>query len=132
MVARGFNHLARWFTLSLSLGSSLACPFPTVATETDGPEKILRALVHANAERDLATLSALMAHDADIVGYTVGGRKYVGWEKFLADMKEEFDSVSKLEIPITELKVWTRSNVAWFTMELDYIRYVVWCPRLPI
>jgi hypothetical protein len=30
----------------------------------------------------------------------------------------------KLEIPIRELKVWTKGTVAWFTMELDYIRYV--------
>ena len=30
----------------------------------------------------------------------------------------------QLEIPIHELKVWTKGNLAWFTMELDYIRFV--------
>jgi hypothetical protein len=65
-----------------------------------------------------------MAHDADVVGYTIGGRKYVGWPAIEQAMHEEFDSVTKLEIPITELKVWQKGDVAWFSMELDYIRYV--------
>jgi hypothetical protein len=65
-----------------------------------------------------------MAHDTDIISYTIGGRKYVGWPEFEHDMKEEFSSVAKLEIPIHELKVWTKGPLAWFTMELDYIRYV--------
>jgi hypothetical protein len=32
--------------------------------------------------------------------------------------------VEKLEMPITGLKVWTKDDLAWFAMELDYIRYV--------
>lgn len=88
------------------------------------PETVIRALVHANAEKDLPTLSRLMAHDADITSYSIGGRKYVGWPEFEREMREEFVNVQKLEIPITELKVWTKGDVAWFAMELDYIRYV--------
>jgi hypothetical protein len=94
------------------------------AYDSNGPEAAIRALVRANAELDMATLSRFMAHDADITSYTIGGRKYVGWPEFAHDMEEEFSSVAKLEIPITELKVWTKGTVAWFTMELDYIRYV--------
>ena len=95
-----------------------------LAYESTGPEAAIRTLVRANAELDMATLSRFMAHDADITSYTIGGRKYVGWQEFEHDMQEEFSSVAKLEIPITELKVWTKGSVAWFTMELDYIRYV--------
>jgi len=41
--------------------------------------------------------------------------------------------VSKLEMPIKYLKVWTRGSIAWFAMELDYIRYVGSDPsKLPI
>jgi hypothetical protein len=72
----------------------------------------------------MATMSRLMAHDEDTISYTIGGRKYVGWEAFAKDMQAEFDSVTRLEIPITALKVWTRSETAWFAMELDYVRYV--------
>jgi hypothetical protein len=39
-------------------------------------------------------------------------------------MREEFINTQKIEIPITELKVWTKGDLAWFTMELDYTRYV--------
>jgi hypothetical protein len=39
-------------------------------------------------------------------------------------MREEFINAQKIEIPITELKVWTKGDLAWFTMELDYTRYV--------
>jgi hypothetical protein len=95
-----------------------------LADESTGPEAAIRTLVRANAELDMQTLSRFMAHDADITSYTIGGRKYVGWPEFEHDMQEEFSSVAKLEIPITELKVWTKGTVAWFTMELDYIRYV--------
>jgi len=94
------------------------------AYESTSPEAAIRAMVRANAELDMPTLSRLMAHDTDIISYTIGGRKYVGWPEFEHDMKEEFSSVAKLEIPILELKVWTKGPLAWFTMELDYIRYV--------
>jgi len=94
------------------------------AADTSSPESVVRALVQANAEKDLATMSKLMAHDGDIISYTIGGRKYVGWGDLARDMQEEFQSVARLEIPIIELRVWTRGETAWFAMELDYIRYV--------
>ena len=94
------------------------------AGEPSGPEAAIRQMVRANAEKDLPTLSRLMAHDADIVSYSVGGRKYVGWPEFEREMREEFTNTQKIEIPITELKVWTKGDMAWFTMELDYTRYV--------
>ena len=97
---------------------------PARAADPRTPEEAIRLLVRANAEKDLATLSKFMVHDADVVGYTIGGRKYVGWPALEREMKEEFDSVTRLEIPITELKVWQKGDVAWFSMELDYIRYV--------
>lgn len=95
-----------------------------VAPEPTDPETAIRQMVRANAEKDLPTLSRLMAHDADIVSYSVGGRKYVGWPEFEREMREEFVNTQKIEIPITELKVWTKGDLAWFTMELDYTRYV--------
>ncbi len=100
-----------------------------IAAETSSPESVVRALVQANAEKDLATISRLMAHDGDIVSYTIGGRKYVGWDEFVRDMQEEFESAARLEIPIIELKVWTRGETAWFAMELDYIRYAGQGPK---
>jgi hypothetical protein len=39
-------------------------------------------------------------------------------------MQSEFESVVRLEIPILDLRVWKREHVAWFAMELDYIRHV--------
>ena len=39
-------------------------------------------------------------------------------------MHTEFRAVQKLELPITSLQVWQKGEVAWFAMELDYIRYV--------
>jgi ketosteroid isomerase-like protein len=97
---------------------------PAYAAEPKTPEDVLRLLVRANAEKDIATLSRYMAHDADVVGYTIGGRKYVGWPTFEREMKEEFEAVTRLEIPIAELHMWQKGDIAWFSMELDYIRYI--------
>ena len=94
------------------------------APESNDPETVIRALVKANVEKDMTTMSRLMAHDADITSYSVGGRKYVGWQEFEREMREEFASVQKFEIPIRELTVWHKGDIAWFTMELDYTRYV--------
>ena len=80
--------------------------------------------MRANAEKDMETMSRLMAHDADITSYTIGGRKYVGWGDLERDMEEEFKSAATIEIPIRELKVWTRGDLAWYAMEVDYIRTV--------
>jgi len=95
-----------------------------IAADTNSPEAVLRALVQANAEKDLATLSRLIAHDVDIISYTIEGRKYVGWDDLARDLQAEFEMVARLEIPIIELTVWTRGETAWFAMELDYIRYI--------
>lgn len=94
------------------------------ASEPADPESAIRRLVRANAEKDLPTLSRMMAHDADIISYGVAGRKYVGWPELEQGMKDEFHNAQKLEIPIKDLKVWTKGDLAWYAMELDYIRYV--------
>lgn len=94
------------------------------ALEPSDPESAVRLMVRANAEKDLPTLSRLMAHDVDIISYGVAGRKYVGWTELEEGMREEFVNSQKLEIPINELRVWTKGDLAWYAMELDYIRYV--------
>ena len=94
------------------------------AADDQTPEATIRALVRANAEKDMSTLSRLMAHDADIISYSVGGRKYIGWADLERDMQEEFVAASKLDILITELKVWSKGDIAWFTMEVNYVRTV--------
>jgi ketosteroid isomerase-like protein len=85
-------------------------------------ESTVRALVRANAEKDLPAMSRLMAHDADITCYSIGGRKYVGWSDLERDIKEEFAKVAALDLPISELKVWSNGDIGWYTMELDYVR----------
>ncbi|NJN69013.1 MAG: nuclear transport factor 2 family protein [Nitrospira sp.] len=102
----------------------LGVPITVLASETSDPESAIRRLVRANAEKDLPTLSRMMAHDADIISYGVAGRKYVGWLELEQGMRDEFLNAQKLEIPIQELTVWTRGDLAWYAMELDYIRYV--------
>lgn len=97
---------------------------PAFGTNVPSPEEVIRTLIQANEEKDLQTLSALMAHDPDTIGYTIGGRKYIGWDTFAQEMQHEFQSVTRLKIPIKELRVWTRGDTAWFAMEIDYIRYV--------
>jgi ketosteroid isomerase-like protein len=96
----------------------------SLASDDQSAEAAVRALIRANADKDLGTLSKMMAHDADITSYTIGGRKYVGWPDFERDMEEEFQSAHTIEIPIRELKVWTKGDVAWYAMEIDYIRTV--------
>lgn len=105
--------------LSIILLSSLAA-----AKEPLDPEATLRAIVQANADLDLPTMSKYMSHDADAIGYTIDGHKYVGWTALEADMHTEFASVAKLELPITYLQFWHKGDIAWFAMELDYIRYL--------
>jgi len=109
---------------SLVLLLGLAWTMPCLALESSDPEFTIRSLVRANAEMDMTTLSRLMAHDADIVSYSIGGRKYVGWPDLERDFHEEFSQVERLELPIRELNVWTRGDIAWFTMELDYVRFL--------
>ena len=123
------SHYPRPFSLRvrtwLLLGPLLGMLYLPAARagEPHDAETTLRRLVQANAERDLATMSKYMSHDVDAIGYTIDGRKYIGWSDLAADMRSEFDSVVKLEIPITDLRMWNNKDVAWFAMELDYIRY---------
>jgi len=116
--------IPRWGWLLIVLSFSSVDPARVWPEEPAGPEAMLRLIVKANADRDLATLSKYMSHDADAIGYAMDGHKYVGWPAHEAEMRTEFEAVHKLEIPITDLQVWQKGDVAWFTMELDYIRYL--------
>lgn len=112
-----------YFIVYMVIGG--ACWVPTAMSGTadnTGLETTVRALVRANAEKDLPAMSKLMAHDADITSYTIGGRKYVGWPDLERDIKEEFAKVAALDLPISELKVWSKGDIGWYTMELDYVR----------
>ncbi|MDQ6735093.1 MAG: nuclear transport factor 2 family protein [Nitrospirota bacterium] len=71
----------------------------------------------------MADLERLMSKDHDMVGYSVGGRKYVGWHELQLEMQQEFETVTRLDIPIKELHVWERGDFAWYTAEIEYIRY---------
>jgi ketosteroid isomerase-like protein len=103
-------------------GASWVPAAMSVTSDNTQLETTVRALVRANAEKDLPAMSKLMAHDADITSYTIGGRKYVGWPDLERDMKEEFGKVAALDLPISELKVWSKGDIGWYTMELDYVR----------
>lgn len=95
-----------------------------VSADPDTPEAVVRMLFRANAEKDLPTMEKLLTKDADMIGYTIGGKKFVGWSELARALQEEFDSVTRLEFPITELRVWTRGEIAWYVMEANYIRYL--------
>jgi ketosteroid isomerase-like protein len=102
-----------------------ACWVPeamSVSTDNAGIETAVRALVQANAEKDFSTMSKLMAHDADITSYSIGGRKYVGWSDLERDIKEEFANVAALDLSISDLRVWSKGDIGWYAMELDYVR----------
>ncbi|SLM48828.1 conserved protein of unknown function [Nitrospira japonica] len=122
----GMRHVVHRTAWALTIGAILVHSSGRhAAAEEHSPEAAIRAMVRANAEKDMAALSRLMAHDSDIISYTIGGRKYVGWPDIERDMLEEFGSAAELDLPIRELKVWTKGDLAWYTMELDYIRTVV-------
>jgi ketosteroid isomerase-like protein len=99
-----------------------APPAMSGTPENSELEMTVRALVKANAEKDFPAMSELMAHDADITSYSIGGRKYVGWSDLERDIKEEFAKVAALDLPISELKVWSKGDIGWYIMELDYVR----------
>ena len=46
----------------------------------------------------------------------------MGWSDLERDIKEEFSNVAALDLPISELKVWSKGDIGWYTMELDYVR----------
>ncbi|MGH7255919.1 MAG: nuclear transport factor 2 family protein [Nitrospirales bacterium] len=119
----GLGLIASVFTCMACLAPAAVPGARAGSVSPTDPESVLRTLVKANERKDLSTMSRLMAHDSDQVNYSIGGRKFVGWDAFADEMRLEFEAVSRLEIPIRDLQVWVRGNVAWFAMELDYIRY---------
>jgi ketosteroid isomerase-like protein len=120
----GSSSFATCLGFLLYFSSYFFSAVPSIAAGLPGPEEVIRALVRANADKDFATMSRLMAHDEDAINYTIGGRTYRGWEPLAEDLRHEFASVQAIEIPIKELRVWSHGDVAWFAMELDYIRII--------
>lgn len=107
--------MAAFFT-----GQGMASGEP--ATPLSTPEAVVRESVLANERCDLEGMARLFLKDPDIVSYGIMGLKFVGWAQLEPVLRTEFQSVTRLEIAVKELKVWTRGDVAWFSMELDYTR----------
>ena len=118
-------HPGHPFLFTIVAATVLSLPSLILAGEEQNVEVALRTLVRANAEKDIETLSKLIAHDADIISYTIGGRKYVGWPDLEQDFLEEFCSPHTIEIPVLALSIWIKGDLAWFAMEIDYIRTTV-------
>jgi uncharacterized protein (TIGR02246 family) len=112
-----------WTVAALLLAATLVW-FGFLHAESPGPEAVIRAIVRANADRDLPGMARHMAKDADAVNYSIAGSKFIGWAAVERALAEEFQTVSRLEMPIHELKVWVRDSFAYFSMELDYVRYI--------
>jgi len=118
--------LSRWILqvilVPLLLCSCSALPRSAEADHPATPEAVIRAMFHANETRNMEKLERLVSKDGDMVGYSVGGRKYVGWDELKREMQQEFEAVTDLDIPIKELHVWERGDFAWYTAEIEYIR----------
>src|SRR5688500_4490839 len=132
MVWRNVMHYAKTFLtqriLCVAVLPLVVCSCSSLSRSTEvahpaTPAALVRAMFHANETRDMADLERLVSKDADMVGYSIGGRKYVGWNDLKNEMRQEFETVTHLEIPIKELRVWQRGNLAWYTAEIEYIRY---------
>jgi hypothetical protein len=132
MVWRNVMHyvgtvLSQW-VLRVALLPVVVCSCSTLPRSTEvshpaTPEAVVRAMFHANEMRNMADLERLVSKDHDMIGYSVGGRKYVGWDELKHEMQQEFETLTRLDIPIREIRVWERGDVAWYTAEIDYIRY---------
>ena len=87
----------------------------------DTPELAVRGMLRANEQRDLKALQQFVADD--MVGYTIGGRRYDGWQDLAREMELEFAAVTRIEIPIKRVRTWQYGDVARYTVEIDYIRH---------
>jgi hypothetical protein len=96
--------------LPLVVCSCSTLPRSTEVSHPATPEAVVRAMFHANETRNMADLERLVSKDPDMVGYSIGGRKYVGWDELKHEMQQEFESVRRLDIPIKEIRVWSAAT----------------------
>ncbi|WP_447977925.1 nuclear transport factor 2 family protein [Candidatus Nitrospira bockiana] len=93
----------------------------THALNADSPERAVRMMLQANADRNMAALEGSV--DPGLVAYSIGGRKYTGWPELAQEMQQEFEATTRIEILIKRLETWERRDLAWYTVELEYVRY---------
>jgi len=109
--------------LPLVICSCSTLPHAEEVSYPDTPEALVRAMFHANETKNIADLEQLVSRDPDMIGYTIGGRKYVGWDELKREMQQEFETATRVDIPIKEIRVWERGDLAWYTAEIDYVHY---------
>jgi hypothetical protein len=87
-------------------------------------EEILRGIMKAHVELDLEGMARFMSRDPSLVIHTINGRIYRGWQDLAPDVELEFRSVERLEVPILNMTVRSQGDTAWFSMDIDYVRYL--------
>jgi hypothetical protein len=111
--------MARLLDLAQEAQAKLIASQPALSVE-----EILRAIIKANAELDLEGMARFLSRDPNLVIHTINGRIYRGWQDLAPDVELEFRSVERLEIPILNMAVRSQGDTAWFSMDIDYVRYV--------
>lgn len=87
-------------------------------------EQLVRTLFEFNAQKNLEGMSSILWQDDQLLGYTLGGLKILGWPMLQQLLMIEFQTVSRLEFPIEELHVHVAGNIGWYTGTAAYIRYL--------
>ena len=76
--------------MALLLALAVVAAGVSAAAEPLGPEQVIRAIVRANADRDLAGMARHTAKDADVVNYSIAGSKFVGWAAVEKALQERY------------------------------------------
>lgn len=107
----------------LVLSACIQTPKVDIEAEKAQVKTVVDQIAQAMEAEDVEAISAIVAHDADMVNFgTDATERWVGWDTLKASIEEQFAAFDNQQVSVRDqvIKVGSGGNAAWFSEIMDW------------
>jgi len=107
----------------LMLSACIQTPKVDLEAEKAQVKKVVDQIAQAMEAEDMEAISAIVAHDADMVNFgTDAAERWVGWEALKASIEQQFSAFDNQQVGVRDqvIKVGSGGNTAWYSEIMDW------------
>lgn len=107
----------------LVLSACIQTPKADMEAEKAQVKKVVDQIAQAMEAEDVEAISAIVAHDADMVNFgTDATERWVGWDALQASIEQQFSAFDNQQVSVRDqvIKVGASGTTAWYSQIMDW------------